>query len=273
MLPALPSGLDPLIDDDPETLDEFRLLGRLGQGGFGTVYLGEADGRWVAIKALRTDKLEMENRVRGLHSEARALGMAPPDTCAALLDDRLDRPRPYLVLQYLGGPTLRSQVDDRGPMSGADLVTMSRDLMATIVALHQAQIVHRDVKPRNVILGDRLRLIDFGNADSGPDVWQAPSGALFGSTKWMAQEQVMGLPVGTWTDVHAWGLCTLFAATGEPPFQAQSVPAMVLRVITLEPEIPDTMPNWLAKVVRASLTKDPQARPTAADVLQAFEGA
>lgn len=267
-----PKSMTPLLEEDPPSIGGYELLGRLGQGGFGTVYLARDGAELVALKALRLDREDDPMRLRGLESEVRVLGVAPKDAVAALRFANLQAPRPFLVLDYLDGPTLRDHVDAHGPMGGDDLTMLARALAETVLLLHSAGVVHRDIKPRNIMLVDRPRMIDFGNADCGPDIWQAPSGALFGSTKWMAHEQVMGTPVGTWTDVHAWALALAFAATGEPPFQAQSIPAMVLRVITVDPTIPDTVDPGLANLMRACLAKQSGDRPTMTDVMQTMEG-
>lgn len=266
--PVVPS----LLDEDPREIGGYELLGRLGQGGFGTVYLARDGVDLVALKALRIDREDDPMRLRGLESEVRVLDVAPAEAVAALRYADLQAPRPFLVLDYLEGPTLRDHVDAHGPMVGEDLIALAHALAGTVLLLHDAGVVHRDIKPRNIMLVDRPRLIDFGNADCGPDIWQAPSGALFGSTKWMAHEQVMGTPVGTWTDVHAWALALAFAATGEPPFQAQSIPAMVLRVITLDPPIPDTVDPGLANLMRACLAKQSGDRPTMTEVMETMEG-
>lgn len=266
------ASVSPLRDDDPPAIDRFELVGRLGEGGFGTVYLARDGADLVALKAVRLDREDDPMRLRGLESEVRVLGMAPPGAVASLRHADLGASRPFIVLDYLDGWTLRDRVDAEGPLGGEALTVLARGLAETLLLLHAAGIVHRDIKPRNVVLVDRPRLIDYGNADFGPDIWQAPSGALFGSPKWMAYEQVMGLPVGPWTDVHAWALSLAFAATGEPPFQAQSVPAMVLRVFTLDPPIPDTVDPRLASLMRACLAKQSGDRPTIAEVVQTLEG-
>lgn len=264
--------MSPLLDDDPPAIDRFELVGRLGQGGFGTVYLARDGADLVALKAVRLDREDDPMRLHALESEVRVLGVAPADAVAPLRHADLGASRPFIVLDYLDGWTLRDRVDAEGPIGGEPLNELARGFAGTVLLLHEAGVVHRDIKPRNVVLVDRPRLIDFGNADFGPDIWQAPSGALFGSPKWMAYEQVMGLPVGPWTDVHAWALSLAFAATGEPPFQAQSVPAMVLRVFTLDPTIPDTVDPRLADIMRACLAKQSGDRPTIADVVQTLEG-
>lgn len=265
-------AISPLGEDDPVRIDGYELIGILGQGGFGTVYLARDDNglHEVAVKALRIDRSEDPMRLRGFQTEVRVLSVAPAEAVAALRHHDLDAERPYLVLDLLDGPTLRGHVDVRGPLGGSELTELARALAQTVGLLHQADIVHRDIKPRNVLLVDRPRLIDFGNADFGKDIWQAPSGALFGSIKWMAHEQVMGLPVGTWTDVHGWALSIAFAATGEPPFQAKSTPAMALRVITLDPELPPTVEPVLADVLRAALAKPYADRPTIFEVISSL---
>jgi eukaryotic-like serine/threonine-protein kinase len=267
-----PPNMTPLLEEDPPAIGGYELLGRLGQGGFGTVYLARDGAELVALKALRLDRGDDPMRLRGLESEVRVLGVAPKDAVAALRFADLEASRPFLVLDFLDGPTLRDRVDAHGPMGGDDLTELAHALAGTVLMLHDAGVVHRDIKPRNIMLVDRPRMIDFGNADCGPDIWQAPSGALFGSTKWMAHEQVMGTPVGTWTDVHAWALALAFAATGEPPFQAQSIPAMVLRVITVDPTIPETVDPGLANLMRACLAKQSGDRPTMTEVMQTMEG-
>lgn len=257
-----------LADHDPAAIGGYELLGRIGEGGFGTVYLARGSDGLVAVKALRVDRAEDPMRLVGLESEVRVLAGAPVEAVARLLASDLACDRPYLVLEYLACPTLRDSVDATGPLEGPALRDLALQLALTVSMLHDADVVHRDIKPRNVMLAERPRLIDFGNADFGTQVRDIPSGAMFGSPKWMANEQVMGLPVGMWTDVHAWGLCVAFAATGEPPFQAQSVPAMVLRVVTKEPDLPPSVPPVLAEVVCASLEKRGEDRPTIDEVVE-----
>ena len=267
MTASMPPVVSDLHDDDPEAIGGYALVGRLGEGGFGTVYLGRGPQGLVAVKAMRMDRAADPMRLVGLESEVRVLAGAPEDAVARLLASDLSCERPYLVLEYLACPTLRDSVDASGPLEADALLELARRLAVTIACLHDAQIVHRDIKPRNVMLDAHPRLIDFGNADFGTQVRDIPSGAMFGSPKWMAHEQVMGLPVGTWTDVHAWGLCVVFAATGEPPFQAQSVPAMVLRVITLDPPLPEHVPPVLADVIRGSLAKQSADRPSIREIV------
>lgn len=171
--------------------------------------------------------------------------------------------RPYVVTEYVDGPSLQQS----GPRDGtAALQRLAVATATALTAIHDAGIVHRDFKPSNVLLGpDGPRVIDFGIARDT----EAPltlTSTIMGTPAYMAPEQFEGKSVGAPADVFAWGSVMAFAATGRPPFGADSFPAIMNRVLQSEPDLGD-LPEPLRSLVVACLAKDPARRPTMQDVM------
>ncbi|SEH01219.1 Serine/threonine protein kinase [Nonomuraea solani] len=248
---------DPLRPGDPEVIAAYRIVGRLGEGGQGIVYLGQApDGRPVAVKVLR--------QAAGGDRFAKEIAAArrvEPFCVAQVLDASLGG-RPYIVSEYVEGPSLQR----KGRHHGADLQRLAVSTATALAAIHQAGIVHRDFKPANVLLGrDGPRVIDFGIARAADSAVTVTS-SVVGTPAYMAPEQLAGAYVGPAADVFAWASVIVFAGTGTPPFGEDSLPAVINRVLNQEPFLGD-LPDPLRSVVYACLAKDPNARPRMQDVL------
>ncbi|MGP3960152.1 protein kinase domain-containing protein [Nonomuraea sp. 3N208] len=250
--------VEPLREDDPAAVGVYRLLGRLGAGGQGTVYLGQApDGRAVAVKVLR-DAAGFDDR---LAKEIEAARRVEPFCIAQVLDASLGR-QPYIVTEYVEGPSLQQA----GRHTGADLQRLAVATATALAAIHGAGIVHRDFKPANVLLGPGgPRVIDFGIARASDAAATVTSG-IVGTPAYMAPEQLAGEAVGPAADAFAWASVMVYAATGAPPFGQDTLPAIINRILHNEPQLGD-LPPPLRSIVYSCLAKDPRARPAMRDVL------
>ncbi|MEO3873862.1 serine/threonine-protein kinase [Nonomuraea sp. B12E4] len=251
--------VEPLREDDPAAVGIYRLLGRLGAGGQGTVYLGQApDGRQVAVKVLRGGGAGFADR---FDKEIAAARRVEP-FCIAQVLDASPGEQPYIVTEYVEGPSLQQA----GRHTGADLQRLAVATATALTAIHQAGVVHRDFKPANVLLGPGgPRVIDFGIARAMDDAMTHTS-SIVGTPAYMAPEQLAGQAVGAPADVFAWASVMVWAANETPPFGSDTLPAIINRILHNEPQLGD-LPHTLRPIVYACLVKDPAARPTMRDVL------
>jgi hypothetical protein len=271
---------DPLRPGDPEELGGYRLLGRLGQGGMGAVFLGRSPaGRLVAVKVIRPEyAYEPEFRAR-FRSEVNRAREVPPFCTAEVLGADPDHPTPYLVVEYVDGPSLAQVVTERGPLQAGSLHSVAVGVATALAAIHGAGVIHRDLKPANVLLAmGTPKVIDFGIARA----FEATShhtrtDQMVGTVAYMAPERFdsdAANPVGPAADVFAWGAVIGYAGTGRTPFRADSPAATAARILTQPPELTG-LPQPLRALVERTLAKDPADRPTAhelLDLLLAAEG-
>lgn len=272
----LPPGVDAesLRAGDPEVIGPYAVVGRLGAGGMGTVYLArDGGGRLVAVKVIRRDlAADPEFRAR-FRREAEAARRVAAFCTARVLDAQLEGPAPFLVTEYIQGVRLDRAVADAGALDASSLEGLAVGVAAALTAIHAAGLVHRDLKPNNVLLSPfGPRVIDFGIAralDATSALTQ--TGAVLGSVGWMAPEQVTGGPVTPAADVFAWGGLVLSAATGRPPFGTGPPEVLAHRILSQQPDL-GAVPEHLRKLVAAALHKDPARRPTARELLDRLLG-
>ena len=262
----------PLGVDDPRVIGEFRLHAQLGAGGMGRVFLASSPGgREVAVKVvhpyLARDDI-FRGRFRREVAAARAVngGFAAPVIAAGPDDDP-----PWLATAYVPGPSLQEAVTATGPLPDDAAVKLAAGLAEALRAIHACGLVHRDLKPGNVLLAaDGPRVIDFGIARAlDGTVLTAAESAL--DSPFMSPEQAQGLPTGPASDVFSLGGVVYFAATGDGPFGTGHSAVMLYRIMHTEPDL-DRLPPGLRDLAASCLAKDPAQRPAPAELATALTG-
>ncbi|PHQ50948.1 serine/threonine protein kinase [Streptomyces cinnamoneus] len=256
--------MQPLLAEDPQVIGVYRLLGRLGAGGMGRVYLGRsAGGRTVAVKVVHPHfALDEQFRAR-FRREVQAARRVGGAWTAPVLDADPDAAVPWVATGYVAGPSLTQAVAETGPLPRATVRVLGAGLAEALLAVHGLGLVHRDVKPSNVLLAlDGPRLIDFGIARASDSTSSLTStGVSVGSPGYMAPEQILGKPVTGAADVFSLGAVLTFAATGVPPFSGDSSAALLYKVVHEEPELGPALTGELRTLVAHCLAKSPEARP------------
>ncbi|MEU3431029.1 bifunctional serine/threonine-protein kinase/ABC transporter substrate-binding protein [Streptomyces gardneri] len=269
--------MQPLRKADPSTLAGYRLLGRLGAGGMGVVFLARsAGGTLAALKLIRAEHAADPGFRERFRREARAAERITGRWVVRVLGADPEAREPWLATEYVPGPSLAEAVALHGALPEPTVRALGARLASALVDMHEAGLVHRDVKPGNVLLAlDGPRLIDFGIARSAGATALTATDAMIGTPGFLAPEQarVTGAgEVGPASDVFSLGCVLAYALTGERPFGTGAVAAVVYRTVHEEPDL-DGVPDSVLPLVAACLAKDPADRPTAADVRAALGAA
>lgn len=251
----------PLHPADPTSIGPYTLLGVLGEGSQGAVYLGTFQGRRVAVKLMHERHAQDARARRRFVRELEAAKKVARFCTAQVLDADTQGDCPYIVSEYVPGPSLQTLVREEGPRAGGALERLAVSTLTALAAIHRAGFVHRDFKPANIIMGpDGQRVVDFGIARA-LDV--ATSGGRVGTLPYMSPEQLNERPLTPASDLFSWASCMLFAATATSPFAAAEAGATVHRILNTRPDT-SPLPRPLRDVVEACLDQDPAARPDAA---------
>lgn len=257
-----------LQQDDPSRVGRYLLTARLGAGGMGIVYLGKAeDGRQVAVKVLRPEYVDDPETRSRFRQEAAAIARVRSPNAVRVLDADPDCETPYLATEFADGPSLEDHVKTYGPLHPEALVRLAAALAGALNAIHSADVMHRDLKPSNVLLTNTgPKVIDFGIARVTNASSITKTGMTIGSPGYMAPEQASGHS-GQKSDIFAWALVVAFAASGRPPFGTGPPLAVLHRIHAGPPDI-SAVPPGLMPLVQQAIAKDPDQRPTAAELLR-----
>jgi hypothetical protein len=260
------SGMLPLRDMDPRKVGVYRLLGRLGEGGQGVVFLAVGPAESLAAVKLLPPTTDPQVRSRFLKEVAAAQRVARFCT-AQVLDAGIFERRPFIVSEYVDGPSLVEVVEQFGPRAGAALERIAVATLAALGAVHAVGMVHRDFKPGNVLLGpDGPVVIDFGLA-AVPGMTTGISGpAAIGTPAFMAPEQLAGERVTAAADMWSWAATMAFASTGELPFKGETLTATAFAILHSEANV-GRLPEPLGLLVHRCFSKDPALRPSAGGAL------
>ncbi|MFC8290140.1 protein kinase [Streptomyces sp. NPDC057242] len=270
--------MEPLNPEDPAGIGPFRLLGRLGVGGMGRVFLARsAGGRTVAVKVVHAELAARDEFRRRFAREVAALERVGGTGTAPVLGSDTGAAAPWVAIGYVPGPSLRTVVgEEHGPLPTETVRTLASGLARSLGRIHTAGLVHRDLKPSNVLLTvDGPQIVDFGIARAVDTVAEGgdltATGAVVGSPGFMSPEQVRGERLTPASDVFCLGSVLVYAATGRAPFGSadSGVHATMFRIAHDEPDLTG-LPPELSGLIRACLAKEPAARPSTGELVGAL---
>ncbi|MFD0165639.1 serine/threonine-protein kinase [Streptomyces decoyicus] len=270
--------MKPLGAQDPRRIGDYRLIGRLGEGGMGRVFLARSDrGRTVAVKLVRAELAGEEEFRTRFRREVRAARQVGGEWTAPVLDADTEAETPWVATGYIAGSSLQQVVGGGGPLPERTVRILAAGLARALGSIHAAGIIHRDLKPSNVLITiDGPRVIDFGIAralEAAPLGGVTHTGATVGSPGFMSPEQVRGAPLTPACDVFCLGSVLTYAATGRHPFGTADsvVHAVMFRIAQEEPDL-SALPEGLRALIAGCLAKDPGQRPTPAQLVAQAEG-
>ncbi|MFE1904861.1 serine/threonine-protein kinase [Streptomyces gardneri] len=265
--------MDRLRAADPSSVGGHRLVARLGAGGMGVVYLARTPlGGWAAVKVIRAEYAADPGFRARFRREAELAARLTSRWTVPVLAADADAREPWLATAYVPGLPLSEAVAVRGPWPADRVRTLAAALAEALDAVHTAGLVHRDVKPDNVLLAaDGPRLIDFGIARAVGSTGLTETGSVIGSAGYLSPEQARGARVGPAGDVFSLGCVLAHTATGRHPFGTGRAPVVLYRTVHEEPDL-DGLSGPLSETVRACVAKDPADRPGVGELRAAFGG-
>lgn len=268
-----PTALRP---SDPRKVGGYRLRARLGAGGMGTVYLAEGPHRsQVALKVVHASLVGVREFQVRFQREVAAMQRVGGECAVRVHDACVEGPTLWVAMDYVVGPTLHEQIERHGPLDSHSASLLALGLAEALAAIHAAGLVHRDLKPGNLILSpDGPRVLDFGIARALDATSLTATGTVLGTVAWMAPEQLRGDPENPASDIFAWGCIVAYAATGAHPFGAGRSEAVALRILSDAPELESlTMrAECLSGLVAQALNRIPDERPSAQVLIRALLG-
>ncbi|MFI8437477.1 bifunctional serine/threonine-protein kinase/ABC transporter substrate-binding protein [Streptomyces sp. NPDC079020] len=261
----------PLTSEDPRTIGDYRTLVRLGAGGMGVVYLARSPGgALAAVKVIRAEHAADPGFRARFRREAEAAARITGPWVVPVVGADTEAREPWLATGFVPGPSLAEVIAVQGTLPAVTVRALGARLAAALVAVHGAGLIHRDVKPGNVLLAlDGPRLIDFGIARQEGATALTATDAVIGTPGYLAPEQASAGPVGPACDVFSLGCVLVYAATGRRPFGDGAGPGVLFRTVHEEPDL-EGLPPGLRALTAACLAKDPAARPTAEQVYRAL---
>ncbi|MDX3843771.1 serine/threonine protein kinase [Streptomyces europaeiscabiei] len=261
VLPARPG--------DPKRVGPYRIIGRLGSGGMGTVHAGlDALGLRVAVKVVHSAQAEDPEFRARFRREVQLSARVQGPFLIPLLAADPDADSPWLAMAYVPGPTLDRHLATHGPLAESTLYAFATGTAQALAAIHAAGVVHRDVKPQNVILTPAgPRVLDFGIAHAADGTSVTRTGIMTGTPGWISPEYYRAGSAGPEGDLFAWGALVAYAATGRLPFGTGAPDVVAYRVMSEEPDL-QGLPDELRTIVESALSKQPGSRTTASQAAE-----
>ncbi|MBX6384811.1 MAG: protein kinase [Microbispora sp.] len=252
-----------------DRLGPYRLLRRLGEGGMGVVHLAlDPQGQQVAVKVLRSEVAGDDVARRRLSREVETMRRVRGPNIAEVVDADVTGRRPYIVTRYVPGRPLDELVKNEGPLPFDALLKVAIGVAEALAAVHAAGVIHRDLKPGNVLMLDgRPVLIDFGIAQAVDATRLTQTGMFIGTPGYLAPEIIEGHEAGPQVDVHAWAGTVLYAATGQPPFGKGTLEMIFFNITSGRANV-EAAPPPIQPILRAAFNRDPAKRPTAAELVR-----
>lgn len=256
VLPARPG--------DPSRVGPYRIIGRLGAGGMGTVHAGlDPAGVRVAVKVIHAAQAEEPEFRARFRREVQLSARVQGPYLIPLLAADPEAAAPWLATEYAPGPTLNQHLSEHGPLTGGMLYAFAAGTAQALAAIHQAGVAHRDVKPQNVILTPAgPRVLDFGIAHAADGTSVTRTGVMTGTPGWISPEHYRTGTAGPAGDMFAWGALLAYAATGRLPFGTGAPDVVAFRIMSGDPDL-DGVPAELREIAEKALAKDPEERITA----------
>jgi serine/threonine protein kinase len=257
--------MEPLNSKDPKSIGGFTLVGRLGKGGMGVVYLASRKSESVALKVIRDSLLDDESEATRFSREVSALEQISSANVARIVDAGVEGGRAWFAAEFVNGPNLSELVNDKGPLSEDQWWELARGLLKGLADVHKTGTIHRDIKPANLIIAETgPKLIDFGIAHVSDATSVTATGLVAGSPAWFSPEQIEGLELTPATDVFSAGSVLTFAASGSSPWGGETTmtKASVFKILTSEPDLTGLSPQQRF-LLEKMLEKEPSERPTA----------
>src|SRR5215218_7089736 len=260
----------------------YRLESKLGSGGMSTVYLArdETLQRWVAVKVMRREISDQPDQIERFRREARAVAQLSHPNVVAVIDAGEDGGYPYIVFEYVAGETLKQRIDRLGPLPVDEAAAYAIEIGRGLAAAHARRMVHRDVKPQNVLIDvdGRAKVTDFGIARTLESDGLTKTGRVLGTTDYVSPEQAMGRGVDARSDVYSLGVLLYEMLTGEVPFRADTLVGVAMKHVNEQmPDVQRRRPeisSALAAVIERATAKEPKKRyPDMASCLADLEGA
>jgi serine/threonine protein kinase len=264
--------ISPLRRSDPKSVGDYGLLGVLGRGGMGTVYLGQSrDGKRVAIKVIRADLAEDPTFRRRFAREVAIAAGVNAFYTAALVEADPDGARPWFATAYIEGPSLAALVKNHGPLAPQTVFTLAAGVAEALAGMHGVGLVHRDLKPANVLLTDGgPYVIDFGIALPA-NATRLTTGLALGTPMFMAPERVDGGHESSAGDIFSLGATLVYASTGHGIVRNDMVAAQLIQLVRGRFDLTG-VPGALLPLVNRCLARNPRDRPTAPEIVRALVG-
>jgi serine/threonine protein kinase len=261
--------MEPLKSQDPKSIGQWKLIGRLGSGGMGIVYLAEKNIQRVALKVVQNFMDSPEIRAR-LQREVELMGKIKSDRVAKVIDSDVEDEFAWIATEFIDGPDLKTYVESNGVLNEEDWIGLSLGIFQGLKDIHAEGVIHRDIKPSNILISNKGPiLIDFGIAQGSDSTSLTSTGLVAGSPAWLSPEQIHGTPLTNATDLFSAGSVLHFAGSGISPWGEQTsatTPVVFNRILKGKPILSSLTENQKSLILKL-LEKNPQKRISANQVL------